>query len=138
MKKIIDYKLQGKKNRKNGSYFERLVRTDLENKGYIVVKNTNNIDLLNNKIIIAKHKFNPFNKIMAIGTGFPDFICFRNRKCFCSPNGETYEVLAVECKVNGYLSLEEREKVNWLKLNKIYNCILIAKKSKTNIEYKEI
>jgi hypothetical protein len=98
---------QGKKNRKSGSEFERLVRKDLEEKGWIVSKWMNNVEFYNQeekqkhpeqlsgdkcltredcvgfnsltlgKLIPAKHKFCGVGRPMAIGTGFTDFICFR-------------------------------------------------------------
>jgi len=42
---MIDKKLQGKKNRQSGARFELKVRADLESKGWIVAKWTNNVDL---------------------------------------------------------------------------------------------
>ena len=42
----------------------------------------------------------------------------------------SYEVIGVECKSNGYLTPEEREKCKWLLENKIFSKILIAKKKK--------
>ena len=68
----------GKKSRAAGSRFELRVRKDLEEKGKIVDKWSNNIYLEKNEMIIAKRKFNPFSKVMTIGTGFPDFIIIRH------------------------------------------------------------
>jgi hypothetical protein len=84
---------QGKKNRKSGAAFELKVRKDLEEKGWVVAKWTNNVEFelcdVNmygpsiieegkiGKLIPAKRKYNPFTKRpMAEGTGFPDFIAF--------------------------------------------------------------
>lgn len=70
---------QGKKNRRKGGEFELKVRKDLESKGWIVAKWTNNVEFGKvvdiGKLIAAKRKFNPFSKALSLGTGFPDFIC---------------------------------------------------------------
>ena len=68
---------RGSKARATGSSFELKVRKDLQKKGWIVDKWSNNIDLENGALHPAKRKYNPFSKVMAIGTGFPDFICFQ-------------------------------------------------------------
>lgn len=146
---MIDKIKQGKKNRRKGSQFELSVRKDLESKGWIVSKWSNNVSPpfeqaigeWVRKLEPAKHKFNPFGRCMVQGTGFPDFIAFR-----LVPNEATssqfykvsiYEVIGVEAKSNGYLSKEEREKCKWLLENKIFSKILIASKSDEGIKYKE-
>ena len=53
------------------------------------------------KIVPAKRKYNPFLKALSIGTGFPDFICFRHRE-------GNYDVIGLEVKGNGYLDKTER------------------------------
>jgi len=112
-------RIKGKKNRGAGLRFERKVRKDLEKKGFVVDKWSNNIEFgnfcpkcfkkieqgtLHNRfvchnhknnlneddsiyfnqsgikkamLIPAKRKFNPFKKVLGIGTGMPDFIIFR-------------------------------------------------------------
>ena len=94
---MTDYKKQGKANRAAGARFELKVRKDLEDKGWIVSKWMNNVEILevenleehgdlfpkkaqafkkriiNAKLITAKHKFRGPGIPMAIGTGFPDF-----------------------------------------------------------------
>jgi hypothetical protein len=167
-----DYKKQGKKNRQNGAKFELLVRKDLESKGWIVAKWTNNVELpiiekakdnpkllmevfdkikSFGKLIPAKHKFNPFNKIMSIGSGFPDFIAFTDREEFEYDTFKIfgygkkcwnrYAIIGVECKSNGHLDKEEKEKCKWLLENKVFSKILIASKikngKKTEIKYEE-
>ena len=119
----INRKLQGKRNRIRGADWERAVRKDLGNKGWIVSKFQNNIDLENSKLIPATRKYNPFKKVLVIGTGFPDFICWR------TPSINT-EVIGVEAKSKGYLTNEEKAKCYWLLRNNIFNRILVAKKSK--------
>ncbi len=113
---------QGRKNRASGARFELKVRGSLENDGWVVDKWTNNVDLEEGKLTKAKRKFNPFSKILGIGTGFPDLVCFKKV-------GELYEVMGVEAKANGWLDKTEKEKCEWLLENKIFSKILIAKKS---------
>ncbi len=112
---------KGKKSRAQGSSFELKVRGDLEFKGWIVDKWSNNVDLDEKKIVKAKRKYNPFRKVLVIGTGFPDFIAFQRI-------GRIYNVIGVESKMNGLLSREEKLKCKWLLDEKIFSEILVAKK----------
>lgn len=112
---------KGKSSRARGARFELRVRKDLEDSGSIVDKWTNNVDLENNKIIPAKRKFNPFSRVMSIGTGFPDFISIKKI------SEESYRVVGVEVKVNGILSKEEKEKCRWYLGRGIFSRIWIAK-----------
>ena len=130
-KKKIDYSKQGKKNRAAGRIFETKVREDLEKMGWIVNKWVNTIDYAKNKIVPAKRKYNPFLKVLAIGTGFPDFVCFKR-----SEDGN-YEVIGLEVKGNGYLDQVEKGMCLWLIENKVFSRILIAKKNK-NVKKIEI
>jgi len=143
---VTDFKKMGKRNRKKGGDFEREVRSDLESRGYIVSKWSNNIECIkendiNNpgkkiytctKLIPAKHKFNPFNKAFSLGTGFPDFIAYKK-----SDNG--FCIIGCEAKSNGYLDQEEKAKCRWLIKNNIFNKLWIAKKDKDGrgIKYEE-
>ena len=96
---------QGRINKRHGREFELLVRKDLESKGWIVAKWSNNVELvietklpdvkcedksdgnklvtiteyerMIGKLIPAKHKFSFFSKVMTMGTGFPDFIAYK-------------------------------------------------------------
>ena len=104
-----------------GARFELRVRKDLEAKERVVDKWTNNVDLEENKIIIAKRKFNPYSKVMTIGTGFPDFISIKHIY------EGTYSVIGVEVKMSGLLSKEEKEKCAWYLKNNIFSEIWIAK-----------
>ncbi len=115
---------KGKKSRSAGGRFELLVRKDLEEKGKIVDKWSNNVDLEKNVMIIAKRKFNPFSKVMTIGTGFPDFIAIEH------VHDEMYSVIGVEVKINGILSKEEKEKCVWYLKHKIFSRIWIARSEK--------
>ena len=156
---MIDYKKQGKKNRASGRVFEMNVRKEMESKGWIVCKWVNNVEFydLGEKgkcwaawegddkfnilahIIPAKHKFNPFNRAMVMGTGFPDFICFRINDSVMLNHKSTYDVIGVEVKSNGTLNKEEKSKCKWYLDHKIFSKILIAKKGnkRGKIEYKE-
>lgn len=124
---------QGKKNRTAGRRFEAKVREDLEKMGWVVNKWINTIDYEKNKIVPAKRKYNPFLKALSIGTGFPDFVCFKR------DSQGNYEVIGLEVKANGYLDQVERGMCVWLIENKVFSRILIAKKNmngrKIEIEY---
>ena len=127
---------QGKKNRKSGREFELKVRKDLELKGWTVAKWTNNIE--DGKIISAKHKFNPFGRCMVQGTGFPDFIAFKNI-ILEIPGGASglYDVMGVEVKSAKYLDKIEKEKCAMYLTNKTFSRILIASKCAEGIKYDE-
>lgn len=115
---------QGRKSKLSGNQFESRVRLDLEEKGWIVDKWSNNIDLVQNKLIPAKRKFNPFSKVMTIGTGFPDFIAFQKIS-----DGQ-YRLIGVEVKISGLLSREEKLKMGWYLDKGIFSEIKVAKKEK--------
>lgn len=122
---------KGKRSRAAGSRFELIVRKDLEEKGRIMCKWMNNLDLEKGKIVPAKRKYNPFLKQLIVGAGFPDFVSIQLVR------DELYSVMGVESKMNGILSKEEKEKCRWYLKNKIFSKILIAKKGKKRgeIEY---
>jgi hypothetical protein len=130
-----DYSKQGKKSRAAGARFEARVRVKLEEMGWVVDKWTNTVDSDREgkigKIVPAKRKYNPFKKVMVIGTGFPDFVAFKRNE------DNTYEVVGVEVKSNGYLTQGEKTMCMWLLQNKIFTKVLIAKKGKKRgeIEY---
>lgn len=175
---------QGKKSKAAGNRFEKRVREDLEKKGWIVDRWTNNVEFeipdypkeippiyadtgerdkcranitkeKMGKLVPAKPKFvyNPkLKRRIPIGmsSGFPDFICFRILPLLFSKetydnlvkvtNGECphlYKVIGIECKSNGILTKEEKEKCRWLLENNIFSKIIIAKKGKKRgeIEY---
>jgi len=122
---------KGKLSRGQGARFELKVREDLETKEWIVDKWSNNVDLEEGKLIKAKRKYNPFKKMLVVGTGFPDFIAFKKI------GEESYDVIGVEVKMNGILSKIEKEKCRWYLKKKIFSQIWIAKKGKKRgqIEY---
>lgn len=126
-----DNKKQGKKNRQSGLRFERKVRAELEDRGFIVDKWSNNIDLENNKLIPCKHKFRGVGIPMAMGTGFCDFIVFTK------PNETGMSlVTGIECKSNGYLDKIEKAKCEWLLKNNVFANITIASKGEKRGEIK--
>lgn len=153
---------RGGKSRASGATFEKRVRLDLEEKGWIVSKWQNNVELpilkydlkgqlletsfKFGKLVPAKNKFRGKGIPMMLGSGFPDFIAFRMHI-----KGEDigaglrintlYKVIGVEVKTNGTLDKEEKEKCQWLLKNNIFSSITVAKKTKVKnrivIEYKE-
>ena len=125
---------QGRKNRAAGSRFELKVRNSLEKQKWIVDKWTNNVDLEKGILIKAKRKFNPFLKILGIGSGFPDLIAFK-----LSGKNVGYDIIGVEVKANGWLDKSEKEKCKFLLDNKVFSKILVAKRGKKRgqIEYVE-
>ena len=126
---------KGRISRARGARFELKTREDLETQGYILDKWTNNVNLEESKIVKAKRKYNPFKKMLIIGTGFPDFIAFKRKK------ENSYEIIGVEVKINGILSKIEKEKCRWYLKNKIFSKIWIAKSKKVGkkieVEYIE-
>lgn len=127
---------KGKKSKAGGGQFELRVRKDLEAKGWIVDKWSNNFDLEEGEVIPAKRKFNPFSKVMTIGTGFPDFIAFRRRE------DGNYKIMGVEVKMNGMLNRVEKDKCLQYLQKGTFSEILIARKVKEKnrirIEYTDI
>jgi len=118
---------KGKKSKAAGGQFELRVRKDLEEKGWIVDKWSNNADLETKKIIPAKRKFNPFAKVMTIGTGFPDFIAFQKMS---NKDNSYYKVIGIEVKMNGMLSKIEKEKCKIYLENNTFTELVVAKKVK--------
>lgn len=153
----MDKKLQGKRNRESGQRFELKVRKNLESKDWIVDRWSNNVsDFPDENINLSPEERKDRKLIPAKSTrfnrgttGFPDFIAFTNRMGFRTDTLETinqisdaperYYVIGVECKSNGYLTEEEREKCKWYLENNIFSKILIARKGKKRgeIEYIE-
>lgn len=153
---MIDYKKQGKKNKRIGADFERRVRKDLESKGWIVSKWQNNVEFYPYKIFphLEEEKTIPIPPISAklipakpgrfrmMQTGFPDFIVYRYK---CNGNiqkiankitqEKIYEIIFVECKTNGYLSKIEKEKARWYLKNNYCSSFIIASKDGRKIKY---
>ena len=120
----------GKLSRAAGKRFELKARIDLEKKGWVIAKWTNNVDLGKKELVKVKNKFLGPGKPMMLGAGFPDFIGLRNEK-------NKYEVIGIEVKSNGWLDKQEKEKCVFLLKKKIFGKVLIAKKGKKRgeIEY---
>ena len=133
-------KERGGLSRAQGARFELKVRKDLEDKGRIVDKWTNNVEFEKDaneqiipstgKLIIAR-KYNPYKRMFVLGAGFPDFVTFQ------PVHDELYRVMGVEVKMNGILSKEEKEKCRWYLQKGIFPNIWIAKKGEKRgeIEY---
>jgi len=115
---------QGRISRATGARFELKVRKDLESMGRVVDKWSNNVDLEKREVFPAKRKFNPFSRVMTIGTGFPDFISIKQI------HKGAYSVIGVEVKTNGTLSKIEKEKCAYYLENNIFEEIWIAKMEK--------
>ncbi len=125
LKKTANVK-RGATSRASGGQFELRVRHDLDDKGWIVDKWTNNLDMEKNKITPAKRVFKRFKAnmgVMTIGTGFPDFIAFQLME-------NQYKIIGVEVKMNGKLSKIEKEKCAWYLKNKTFSEVWIGKKIK--------
>jgi len=134
----------GSKARASGGQFELRVRKDLEEKGWIVDKWSNNIEFGGDKnafnkgvLVRCRPKFNPFTKRLIMNTGgFPDFLAFQLM------DGGKYKIIGVEVKINGTLSRIEKEKCRWYLDNKIFNEILVARKVKeknrVHVEYLDV
>ena len=117
---------RGSVSKSAGGSFELKARKDLEDKGWIVDKWSNNVDMEKGKVVSCKRVFKRFGVgkgVMTIGTGFPDFVCFERR-------GDLFKVIGVEVKMNGNLSREEKLKCSWLLKEGIFSEILVASKVK--------
>jgi len=112
---------KGKSSKARGAKFELRVRRDLEEKGKIVDKWSNNIDLDEGKMVPAKKKFNPFSRAMMLSSGFPDFISITKI------HERSYDIIGVEAKINGILSKIEKEKCRWYLDKGIFSEIWIAR-----------
>jgi len=128
---------KGKLSRAQGARFELKVRNHLEENKWITDKWTKNVDLELKKLIPAKRKFNPFKKILSIGTGFPDFIAFKQQVDKTEGDFQSYKLIAIEAKQKGILDKVEKEKCQFLLDKNIFKHILIAKKGEKRgtIEY---
>lgn len=134
---------EGKRYKRAGMLFEVKVREDLEKKGWIVDRWSNQVELIqyssdgikdnpDSRIgKLVKAKSNRFNMRT---TGFPDFIIFK----LIDEDTKEYKVCGIEVKMKGKLSKEEKEKCVWLLKNKIFIKIFIACKTERGmIRYEE-
>ncbi len=118
---------RGSSSRSAGGNFELKVRKDLEERGWVVDKWSNNVNLVEEKIAPCRRVFKRFGfgkGVMTIGTGFPDFVALQFLE------SKKYNVIGVEVKMNGMLSREEKLKCSWLLEKEIFSQILIAEKVK--------
>lgn len=136
-KPIVEKVSQGKKNRAAGARFETKVRKDLEDHGWITDKWTKNVDLEKKELVPARRKFIPGKGFLGIGSGFPDFIAFRQIVGKKEEGWHAYRVIGVECKSNGFLDRVEKERCQFLLDKGVFRDILIARKGekKGSIEY---
>ncbi len=118
-----DLSKRGKISRQRGRLFEGRVRGDLEEKGWIVTKWMNTVDFERDCVAPSRRKYNPFTKALSIGNGFPDFLCYKK-------NGDLFEIIGVEVKMNGALDKFEKGQCVWYLEKGIIPKILIAKKTK--------
>ena len=156
---MVDYKKQGKRNKAMGADFERRTRKDLEAGNWKVSKYGNNVRDSKPRDGLA-HAFHIKKCIPAkpgmyrmMQTGFPDFIAYQivDGRSECADTLVTQDgsiqidadasVFFIECKVNGYLSKEEKEKAQWYLDNGYCSKFLIAYKTKeknrVKVNYKE-
>ena len=149
--KKIDYQKQGIKNRLSGARFELKVRSDLESKGWIVDRWSNNVEgfgdgktqrnvpALSGTDNLEGSSPSPLIKLIKAKSfmgrsrtnGFPDFIAFKSLHM-------GFIVQGVECKSNGYLDKIEKEKCVWYLENNIFSKILIASKGTKRGEIKYV
>lgn len=153
-----DRRKLGKKSRAAGKRFEIKVREDLEKKGWIVFRNSNDAtpqvkkkskDGSSEEMLVpfvfkqAKSKWNPFTKMpMTMQSGFPDFVCIRQleyKDIAIITKLNQWDVQFVECKLGKYLDKIEKEKVQWIKDNLKIPVIVASKGLKRGeINYEKI
>ena len=105
---LLEKSRRGRLGRIRGQRFELSVREDLNEKGWLVFKNDNQVYLDENEFKQAKRSYNPFTHMVGYGNGFPDFVCIDIKE---------FDIKFVESKKNKYLSQEEKLKVAWIKEN---------------------
>ena len=125
---IIDKAVQGKRNRRAGLDFEREVRMQLEEEGWIVNKHSNNIDLINNRFVPAKS-----NRFGMRQGGFPDFMIIRSASWL--KGRPHFLVKFVECKKGKYLNGEEKDKMQWL-TSRGFECF-VAYDNERKVEFRK-
>ena len=156
-------RIRGKKAKASGARFELKVRADLESKGWVCDRWSNNIELFklgekllslseeDHKFLMNKGKLIKAKSFMGRSrtNGFPDFIAFRKEgeinqcKLWLDDGLQNtkivWNLIGVECKSNGYLDKIEIAKCRWLLENNIFSKILIASKGtkRGQIVYKE-
>lgn len=81
----------------------------------------NNIDLESEEIVPAKNFYMP-GRGFTLGAGFPDFIMIKTKEF--TADGPLYQIMLVECKLNGLLTKDEKEKCRVLQM--LGNIVKIA------------
>lgn len=117
--------IRGKKGKASGADFEKRTRAFLIEEGWIVSKFPNKV--VDEKLIPAKHVFRGKGIPMALGTGFPDFVAYKQIRI-----GSTlmFDVVFVECKVNKTLKREEKEMAKWYLKHEYCSAFFVAFKTK--------
>jgi len=147
---------QGKRDKAQGAQFELRVRKDLEEKGWVVDRWSNNVELGEMKFIrqeqpkLTKEKdrcktFDTGEVYEQITKLIPSKVTWRRTPKGMFPMNlnsgfpdfiafkplyEKIPIIAVECKMTGKLDKLEKEKCKWLLDNNIFSKILIAEKTK--------
>lgn len=166
---MVDKQKQGRRNKAAGARFEKKTREDLESKGWIVSKWQNIVEF--EELIagegIPQVKLKKGDKIRTnLGKcvpakmgrfrtnqgGFPDFIAYKLIKRILRSKFEEgeygeqlvdkhYDIIFIECKTNGYLKPEEKEKARWYLKNNYCSKFFIAHKEKEGrrvvVKYKD-
>lgn len=110
-----------KKAKADGAKFEKRVREHFEERGWIVSKWRNNIE--DGEIIPARNYYIP-GRGNVMGSGFPDFVMFKPTIVIGNSLKPLYEVMLVEAKLTGFLTKEEKLKLNCL--NKMGHTTYVA------------
>ncbi len=144
-KKKIDYSSQGKKNRAAGLRFEAKARAGLEKMDWIVDKWTNTVDYQREgnigKVVPAKRKYNPFKKVMVIGTGFPDFIAFKINGKNSSEKDKEFPLMkgfCDKCKVKSIGHQISKNLINCDSCNEVINSVPVEEWEKPQDNRAEI
>lgn len=102
---MTNYQQQGKNNRRRGQAHEYKTRHHIEDKGYIVARWNNQIDLTTSPPTMIQAKSTKFNRGT---TGFPDFIALKPTNNPQHP----YTIILIECKINNKLTPTEKLTLN--------------------------
>ena len=103
---MMDKRKMGKRSRAQGKAFELRVRKDLEEKGWICDRWSNNVsdfpegninmspeEREDRKLVAAKSKFRGVGIPMMLSSGFPDFIAFKRLSFKIKKTSSTYKYL---------------------------------------------
>jgi len=101
----MDKSKLGKQSRRKGKRFENEVQAALEKEDWIVARWSKKIE--EGVLINCRPKW-AGGRLLTMQSGFPDFIILRM-------GIYKWWVRLIECKLNGYLTPDEREQVKFLK-----------------------